>query len=72
MPEGPCGEQRPGDVIGCAVKVARIATGEFVEELVEPEPAPRQRQRGQARAEKLTPETRSEITRKAAKPRWGT
>jgi hypothetical protein len=34
MPAGPNGEKRPGDVIGNAVKVMRIATGE--EEDTEP------------------------------------
>lgn len=29
MPRGPQGEDRPADVIGCAVTVARIATGEI-------------------------------------------
>ncbi len=33
MPTGPKGERRPADVIGNAVKVMRIATGEEVEEL---------------------------------------
>ena len=28
MPRGPQGQKRPADVIGCAVAVARIATGE--------------------------------------------
>ncbi len=28
MPKGPKGEKRPADVIGTAIKVARIATGE--------------------------------------------
>ena len=28
MPKGPHGEKRPADVIGAAVMVARIATGE--------------------------------------------
>lgn len=27
MPKGPKGEHRPADVIGAAIKVARIATG---------------------------------------------
>ena len=31
MPTGPKGERRPADVIGNAVKVMRIATGEEVE-----------------------------------------
>ena len=33
MPKGPRGEKRPADVIGNAVKVMRIATGEETEEL---------------------------------------
>ena len=28
MPKGPRGEKRPGDVIGAAIMVAKIATGE--------------------------------------------
>ena len=35
MPTGPKGEKRPADVIGNAVKVMRIATGEEVEILAE-------------------------------------
>jgi hypothetical protein len=31
MPRGPKGEKRPADVIGAAVMVARIATGEIEE-----------------------------------------
>ena len=33
MPTGPKGEKRPADVIGNAVKVMRIATGEETDEL---------------------------------------
>jgi hypothetical protein len=33
MPRGPKGENRPADVIGNAVKVMRIATGEEIEDL---------------------------------------
>jgi hypothetical protein len=33
MPQGPKGEKRPADVIGNAVKVMRIATGEETETL---------------------------------------
>ena len=36
MPKGPRGEKRPADVIGAAVKVMRIATGEEVEEISSP------------------------------------
>jgi hypothetical protein len=32
MPTGPKGQKRPADVIGNAIKVARIATGEEQEE----------------------------------------
>ena len=35
MPRGPNGERRPADVVGCAVTVAKIATGELEEELPE-------------------------------------
>ena len=35
MPRGPKGEKRPADVIGAAVMVAKIATGE-IEELAPP------------------------------------
>lgn len=31
MPKGPKGEKRPADVIGAAVMVAKIATGEIQE-----------------------------------------
>ena len=31
MPKGPKGERRPGDVIGAAVMVGKIATGEIEE-----------------------------------------
>jgi hypothetical protein len=33
MPRGPRGEKRPADVIGAAVKVMRIATGEEAEDV---------------------------------------
>jgi hypothetical protein len=36
MPRGPKGEKHPADVIGAAVMVGRIATGE-IEEVSEPE-----------------------------------
>ncbi len=38
MPKGPHGEKRPGDVIGAAVMVARIATGEIDDERAEKNP----------------------------------
>ena len=70
MPRGPNGEKRPADAVGCAVTVAKIATGEIEEEL----PAKTRNgglKGGKARAEALTPERRSEIARAAARARWG-
>ncbi len=32
MPKGPKGEKRPADVIGAAITVAKIATGEIEEQ----------------------------------------
>ena len=73
MPRGPRGENRPADVIGCAVQVARIATGEITET---PRPADGRHRSGvagaAARAQKLTATQRSEVARKAATTRWGT
>ena len=75
MPTGPRGEKRPADVIGAAVMVAKIATGEIEEEL-EPERDTQAKSEagkkgGKARAEALTPEERSDIAAKAAQARWG-
>ena len=33
---GPNGEKRPGNVVGAAVQVAKVATGEVDEELPDP------------------------------------
>lgn len=71
MPKGPKGEKRPADVIGCAVMVAKIATGEIEEELTEKSGRVRSGQAGaKARNESLTEEERAEIARKAAAVRW--
>ena len=73
MPRGPKGEKRPADVVGCAVTVAKIATGEIEEELtngVVPGRKKSGKAGGKARAEKLTPEERRRIAKKAAKARW--
>lgn len=35
MPTGPKGQKRPADVIGNAVKVMRIATGEEADDVVD-------------------------------------
>lgn len=72
MPRGPRGERRPADVIGNAVKVMRIATGEETEELAPLSAAAELgRKGGEARARSLTAERRAEIARKAADGRWG-
>jgi hypothetical protein len=38
LPRGPKGEKRPGDVIGAAVMVARIATGEIEDTITKKNP----------------------------------
>ena len=73
MPKGPKGEKRPADVIGAAVKVMQIATGEIEETTDDGKnkaAVELGRKGGKARAEKMTPERRSEIARKAAAKRW--
>jgi hypothetical protein len=71
MPKTPTGAKRPADVIGNAVMVMRIATGEIVEK---PSKAPARatggKIGGKARATALSPEKRKEIAQKAAKARW--
>ena len=71
MPTGPNGEKRPADVIGCAVTVMRIATGE-VEETGYKQPGRRKGGRigGKRRAQSLTREERKEIARQGATARW--
>ena len=73
VPKGPKGEKRPADVVGAAVRVMKIATGE-IEEDIEDDGKDKAaqalgRKGGKARASKLTPEQRSKIARKAAKAR---
>lgn len=71
LPKGPRGEMRPADTVGAAVMVAKIATGEIVEDLQEKSGRTRSGKAGaKARAQKLTKEERSEIARKAAGARW--
>ena len=74
MPKGPKGEKRPADVIGAAVKVMQIATGEIDEDLDDDGKSRAAvelgRKGGTARAKNLTKERRAEIARKAAKARW--
>ena len=73
MPKGPRGEKRPGDVIGAAIMVAKIATGE-----VEDNPTPEDKAHhsaggkkgGKSRAQALSPQRRQQIAQAAAKARW--
>jgi hypothetical protein len=71
MPRGPRGEKRPADVIGAAVMVAKIATGE-IEETLEPKSGRTRSGRAgaKARATKLSEGERREIAKKAAAARW--
>jgi len=74
MLKGPKGEKRPADVIGAAVMVGKIATGE-IEDLPpddgkDPAAKALGKKGGAARAAKMTPERRAEIAKKAAKSRW--
>ena len=69
MPKGPQGQKRPADVVGCAVHVGKIATGE-----IEDEKQPvngNKRKAALARAAKLSPERRKEIAKAASAARWG-
>jgi hypothetical protein len=75
MPTGPKGQKRPADVIGNAVKVMRIATGEEQEDFGPDDGKDKAaqalgRKGGAARAKAMTPERRSEIAKKAAAKRW--
>jgi hypothetical protein len=74
MPRGPKGEKRPADVIGAAVMIGRIATGE-IEDLTTDDgknaaAVALGRMGGKARAEGMTAKRRKEIAKKAAAKRW--
>jgi hypothetical protein len=75
MPKGSKGEKRPAEVIGKAIRVAKIATVEETEKFEgPPEKNPVAvelgRQGGRRRAEAMSAERRAEIARKAAEKRW--
>ena len=75
MPKGPRGERRPGDVVGAAIKVAKIATGEIKEDYGPDEGTNKAavelgRRGGKARAERMTAEQRRAAARAAASARW--
>ena len=75
MPKGPKGQKRPADVIGNAVHVMRIATGE-IKESGQTEDGRNKaavelgRKGGEARAKALSARTRRQIAKKAARSRW--
>ena len=73
MPKGPRGEKRPADTIGLAVMIGKIATGEIEDDRADVKSAAAALGSlgGKARAEKMNPERRTEIARKAAQKRWG-
>ena len=67
--------KRPRDVIGNAVRVMEIATGQREEEAEPEEPkneaaAELGRKGGKARARQMTAEQRSDIAKRAALKRW--
>ncbi len=72
MPKGPRGQKRPADVIGAAIHVAKIATGEIGEKPDESKAFARKGgiKGGASRAKKLTPEQRQDIAKLAASARW--
>ena len=74
MPRGAKGEKRPADVIGAAVMVGKIATGEISDLTTEDgknaAAVALGRMGGKARAEGLSARRRKEIAKKAAAKRW--
>ena len=75
MPKTPTGKKRPADVIGNAVTVMKIATGE-IEESGQTDDGKNKaavelgRKGGLARAKSISKARRSKIARKAARSRW--
>lgn len=73
MPKGPQGQKRPADVIGAAVLVGKIATGEEEDaETNKPDAEKVGSKGGNKRAANLSAKRRSEIAKKAAQKRWQT
>jgi hypothetical protein len=77
MPRGPKGERRPADVIGNAVQVMRLATGQITDDVPSPEDEGKSaaavelgRLGGRARAKKMSKKQRTAAARNAAKARW--
>lgn len=71
MPKGPQGQKRPADAVGCAVAVAKIATGEIEDDVRERSGRSKSGQAGgEARKLALSGEERTAIAKKAAAARW--
>lgn len=74
MPTGPKGQKRPADVIGNAVRIMRIATGEETDDVIDDGKDANAKalgaKGGKKRAENMTPERRAEIAKAAAAKRW--
>jgi hypothetical protein len=74
MAKGPKGEKRPADVIGAAIMVGRIATGEIEEKPTDDgknaAAVALGRMGGKARAKNLSKKQRVAIAKNAAKSRW--
>jgi hypothetical protein len=77
MPRGPRGEKRPADVIGTAVMVAKIATGEIEDVKLEKNPNAVALGKlggakgGSARAKAMSAPKRRAAAKRAAAARWG-
>lgn len=74
MPRGPKGEKRPATVVGAAVMIGKIATGE-IEDLTTDDgknaaAVALGRMGGKARAAGLSARKRKEIARSGAAARW--
>lgn len=71
MPKGPNGQKRPADTIGCAIAVAKIATGEESDDRYVSVGRRKSGLAGaKARLENTTKKERTEIASKAASARW--
>ncbi len=74
MPKGPRGETRPADMVGAAVRVAKISVGDEPDDRQDeqsPSPAAQLgKLGGAARARSLSAERKTEIAKKAAAKRW--
>ena len=72
MPRGPQGQRRPADTVGCAITVARIATGEIDDSAFHQSGKVRSGRAGAAaRTKNLSSDRRTEIAKRAAMKRWG-